>query len=150
MSGARHADDLPKGYHTPPRGAELHESGHPLRRGLSPGRRAVGRRHCRRDATRARCGLAEQNPECTTYEPPSRTGKHEQEHQANRYATAPDISSRPPASAFGTKRSGMDPAQDPASGPAADGSGPYESTSSIGGPVAARTTRLTAPSSRRP
>ena len=44
MAGARNPVDLPKGYHTPGPGAELHKVGRWFRRGLPPGRRAVGLR----------------------------------------------------------------------------------------------------------
>jgi len=53
MAGARYPDDLPKGYHTAVPRAELYEPGRRLHRGLPPSRRAVGQRHCRRDATRS-------------------------------------------------------------------------------------------------
>ena len=44
MAGARNPVDLPKGYHTPARGQSCTRIGRRFRRGLPPGRRAVGLR----------------------------------------------------------------------------------------------------------
>ena len=44
MTEARHPVDLPRGLPHAVPGAELHEPGSRLRRGLPPGRRAVGLR----------------------------------------------------------------------------------------------------------
>ena len=66
-------------------GAELREPGGRLRRGLPPGRRAVGLRHCRRDATRARVRLGGANSERTAHEHPSRPETREQ-HDAGQSA----------------------------------------------------------------
>jgi len=68
-----HPVGLPADYHGDP-GAELHEIGRRWRRGLPPGRRAVGR--CQADGMthwhRRGCGGA--NPERTAWQRPTRPG----------------------------------------------------------------------------
>ena len=71
MTEARHPVDLPRGLPHAVPGAELHEPGSRLRRGLPPGRRAVGLRQVDEMPREPGSGLAEQ----TRSEPPV-SGRH--------------------------------------------------------------------------
>jgi hypothetical protein len=88
--------------HTVP-GAELHDSGRRLRRELPPGRRAGGLRQVDGMPREPQCGLAEQTRSgliASARHAPERTSTNA---QLNRHAAAPDVTSREPASTFGTK-----------------------------------------------
>ena len=105
MAGARHPVDLPEGYHTPARGQSFTTPAAGCVEGWPPGRRAVGLRQVDGMPREPGSGLAEQTrsePPASGHHAPRRTSRNT---QANRYATAPGVSSREPVSAFGTKRS---------------------------------------------
>ena len=95
----------------PPKGATTRRPGCGVTRGLPavPSRAAPGpprgRALSRGCHARPRCGLAEQTrsePPASRRHAPRRTSRNT---QVNRYTAAPGVSSREPASAFGTKRS---------------------------------------------